>query len=262
VRLKTYYYPGWVARLDGEPVPLSSDELGAQLISVPPGRHTVETRFVSTPPRTFAAVLTTLGSLTVFGLALSGYARRGKESVILRPAPAQEGYTAMAVGSPQPSASGNAEAPPTAKARLKKSLPVKLLGPVAIGLLVLVIGLIVVLSLRRAGGPASIDGGQTGPTSAPRSSSKAVGSEVRLKVAELASVFVAVDTKALDEMIRAFSLKDNSKVENMVESGRVISIDNDTRARILEVNSGRIKARILEGPNAMVDVWVPERWVQ
>ena len=262
VRFKTYYYPGWVARLDGETVPLSSDEMGAQLISVPPGRHTVETRFASTPLRTFAAVLTTLGFLTVFGLALSGYARRSKERAILTPAPAQEGYPAMAGGSPQPATAGDHEARSIAKSGLEKRLPIKLMGLVAVGLLVLIIGLIVILSMRRAGGPASVDSGQTGQTSAPRASSKAVGSEVRLKVAELASVFVAVDTKALDEMISAFSLKDNSKVENMVESGRVISIDNDTRARILEVSSGKIKARILEGPNALVDVWVPERWVQ
>jgi hypothetical protein len=83
-----------------------------------------------------------------------------------------------------------------------------------------------------------------------------------LRVAGAVNIFVAVDPSALDEMVRALSSKDNAKVESMVQSGRVITIDNNTRVRILEVNSGRIKARILDGPNTLLDGWVPERWVQ
>ncbi|HEX8185659.1 MAG TPA: hypothetical protein VF747_12930, partial [Blastocatellia bacterium] len=241
VRLKTYNYPGWVARLDGEAVPLSSDERGVQLVSVPAGRHTVEIRFASTPPRTFAAALTVLGFLAVFGLTVMGFAQRSKQRVNI--APARQGDQA-------------------AKETPEKRRLLKPLLPVAILLLVLIAGLVVALWLRRAGNPASVDGAQAGAAGLPRASTMAVGSEARLKVAGLASVFVAVDTKALDEMISALASKDGSKVESMVQSGRVISIDNNTRVRILEVNSGRIRARILDGPNTLMDGWVPERWVQ
>jgi len=238
VRIKTYNYPGWVASLDGEAVPLASDGHGVQQVSIPPGRHTLETRFASTPPRTFAAILTVLGFLTVFGLTVVGFSRRSKEKVSLTPAPV------------------------VAKKSIEKRAPLKPIWPVAIVLLVLLVGFIVVLSVRRAGNPSSAAGAQAGPSALPRASSMAVGSEVRLRVAGAVNVFMALDTNALDEMVGAIASRDNSKVESMVQSGRVITIDNNTRVRILEVNSGRIKARILDGPNTLMDGWVPERWVQ
>jgi hypothetical protein len=258
VRIKTYNYPGWVARLDGEAVPLSSDEHGVQLISIPPGRHTLETRFASTPARTFAAVLTVLGFLTVFGLTVIGFVQRSKQRVNLTPAPARQSYTAVAGGS----VSDKPGPQLMAKEKTEKRAQIKPFWPVAIILLVLLVGLIVVVSVRRAGNPSSVDGAQTGLPGAPRAASMAVGSEVRLRVAGAVNIFVAVDPSALDEMVRALSSKDNAKVESMVQSGRVITIDNNTRVRILEVNSGRIKARILDGPNTLMDGWVPERWVQ
>src|SRR5262249_36297468 len=69
VRLKTYTFPGWTASIDGQRVPLLSDRDGIQQVSVEPGRHTIETSFVSTPPRLLGGGLCLLGVAVVVGLA-------------------------------------------------------------------------------------------------------------------------------------------------------------------------------------------------
>ena len=42
VRLKTYNFPGWTARIDGQRTRLSSDQDGVLLIDVPQGLHTIK----------------------------------------------------------------------------------------------------------------------------------------------------------------------------------------------------------------------------
>jgi hypothetical protein len=58
LRLRTFAYPGWVARLDGEPAPIRSDNpYRAIEIEVPAGTHRVEFDFRSTPDRRVGALL-------------------------------------------------------------------------------------------------------------------------------------------------------------------------------------------------------------
>ncbi|HTG18178.1 MAG TPA: 6-pyruvoyl-tetrahydropterin synthase-related protein, partial [Blastocatellia bacterium] len=52
VRLKTYNFPGWVARVDGQPAPMLSDQDGIQVVEVPEGVHKIEIWFSNTLPRT------------------------------------------------------------------------------------------------------------------------------------------------------------------------------------------------------------------
>ena len=57
-RLLHFYFPGWTATLDGDPVtiePAKPD--GLMTIEVPAGRHTLTIRFGDTPPRTAAWVV-------------------------------------------------------------------------------------------------------------------------------------------------------------------------------------------------------------
>lgn len=79
-RFKTFNFPGWTARLDGAEVPIASDPVGAQLISVPPGRHTVEIKFGGTLPRQLGATLSGVGILIIGGLTLAGYLWPRKQS--------------------------------------------------------------------------------------------------------------------------------------------------------------------------------------
>ena len=85
LRLRTYNFPGWVARVDGNDAQILSDKDGAQLIPIEPGKHKVEVRFASTPPRTAGAAITILGFLIILGLIGASY-YRGKRGDTGRPA--------------------------------------------------------------------------------------------------------------------------------------------------------------------------------
>lgn len=78
VRLKSYNFPGWSARLNGQAVPIVSDSNGVQVIEVPAGNHRLEVTFGSTPPRTAGALLTGLTFLTFVGLFVLDRLRRPK----------------------------------------------------------------------------------------------------------------------------------------------------------------------------------------
>ena len=78
--LKTYNFPGWTARVDGQPAQISSDTNGAQIMSLLPGRHTVEVFFVSTPPRTLGGALTGAAFVLICGLTGLDLVRRRRLS--------------------------------------------------------------------------------------------------------------------------------------------------------------------------------------
>ncbi|HPQ42271.1 MAG TPA: hypothetical protein PLV45_18010, partial [bacterium] len=69
VRVNCLFFPGWHATLDRRPVPLIPDPVtGLMRLDVPPGDHTVEIRFGSTPIRTAGAMIS--GAALLIGLAL------------------------------------------------------------------------------------------------------------------------------------------------------------------------------------------------
>ena len=78
LRLRTYNFPGWVARVDGKETQIVSDKDGAQMIPLEPGRHRVEVSFVSTPPRTAGSTITILAFVIILGLAGYDYYRKGR----------------------------------------------------------------------------------------------------------------------------------------------------------------------------------------
>lgn len=56
--LQTFIYPGWQVLVDGRPVQIKTAEpYGLMQIQLPPGKHSIETRFGSTPLRTLAACI-------------------------------------------------------------------------------------------------------------------------------------------------------------------------------------------------------------
>lgn len=72
---------------------------------------------------------------------------------------------------------------------------------------------------------------------------------------------VAVDEKALDELISAISTRGDD-AQTLIQSGRVFTVPNKTRVRIIEASFAKLRVRIIEGDKIMVEVWVPERWVR
>jgi uncharacterized membrane protein len=61
LRVKTFYFPGWRAWVDGMEVPLTAqDKTGAILMDVPAGTHGVRLKFTNTPTRTLGEALSLL----------------------------------------------------------------------------------------------------------------------------------------------------------------------------------------------------------
>lgn len=85
VRFKTYYFPGWTARIDGQPAAMSSDGDGIQIVSVQPGIHKVEVSFVNTPPRTLGAAVSGIAALGIAALAGLEYLRVKRRRTSIRP---------------------------------------------------------------------------------------------------------------------------------------------------------------------------------
>jgi len=68
----TFYFPGWRAWLDGNPVEIvPGDPYGFITVPMPAGRHTLELRFGSTPPRTAGTIVSLVSLLALAGVALS-----------------------------------------------------------------------------------------------------------------------------------------------------------------------------------------------
>jgi hypothetical protein len=70
LRIATFYYPGWKAGLDGGTIPIRVEKgTGAMLLDVPAGRHLVTLRFVDTPLRRTATIVSLI---SLFALAVVG----------------------------------------------------------------------------------------------------------------------------------------------------------------------------------------------
>jgi hypothetical protein len=231
-------------------VPISRDKDGAQVISVPSGIHRIQTDFVDTPARKFGKILFVLGLSAIVGLTAVDFPRVKKWS---------------RVGNKNDNADAllSEAGDPISKGEVRKK-PKTII--IAIVVLVFAIAALIVAgrfasSSKPATGQAAIPG--TGPsekTSSP--TTVGVGSEVRLHLDGPVLVPLAVDQKALDELVNMLSTKNGLGMETLIQSGRVFEVENDTRARIVEVGFAKLKVRILEGPHVTMDGWLNERWVR
>jgi hypothetical protein len=89
MRLFTFYYPGWVASVDGEWADIIIDEpRGLITVSVPAGDHVVEVHFEDVPTRTVANVISLLAWVLVLAGIIYGIAARWKGR-ITEPTPAE-----------------------------------------------------------------------------------------------------------------------------------------------------------------------------
>jgi hypothetical protein len=239
VRLKTYNFRGWTARVDGQTVPLETDKDGAQVVSVPAGIHIVETNFGNTPPRIIGATITIVGFLLVFGLTISDQLRRSKRMSEAR-----------------------AE---TAKQAGQKSMRAGLMTKIGVISLAVIACLVIALMAARRSNPNSESGSATSQAGGAPSDSKipiTVGSDARLYVEGLDAIPIAADESALGELMTALSRKDGSKIDALAESDRVFRVVRNTKVRVLEMGTGKIKIRVGEGERAMSEGWVLDRWIR
>jgi 6-pyruvoyl-tetrahydropterin synthase related domain len=251
IRLRTYNFRGWVARIDGQRTPILSDPDGAQQIDIPAGTHDVQVSFATTGPRVAGTVLSAIGLLAIIGLTFKG---RSKEGVV----GAESSSTTSPVDDRQ-AEPGSITNDKTTTDRFKRFAAI---------LIVLLVGTaIIVMTMRRSNSaitsPSNVKNQPGASSSTPTPSASQGGDfERRLYLAGRESVMGALDEAAWDDLITALSTRDESMLESLTGSGRVLKLENDTRVRPLETIAGRSKVRILEGPHMWKEVWVGERWLR
>lgn len=260
MRLKTYNFRGWTAYIDGNKVPMLSDSDGIQVIDVPAGIHTIEADFLNSPPRTLGTVAFSIGLLAIAGLALVEPLRRRKlrgEEPASGPAFVDNPGVEEAGAETEPHDAGSGTA-----TRAKLRLPVGNAKILAGGVILIIALASAVLIARR---PASQNqpAGSTSPSrDGAARSSIAVGSDARLHIDGREFVMVAVDERALNELIQSMASKDESKTAALTQSGKSFMVADNTKVRIIQSASGMAKVRISEGEDIMKEGWVPDRWLR
>jgi hypothetical protein len=146
----------------------------------------------------------------------------------------------------QDSESGGTDLPPSKRAKGKW------IALILVGLLIVGAGIAFVFV--RSGSKETSD--SLHRTRAPQT----IGGEVRLYIKGRDTVMVAADEKALDELITAISSPPDA-LQDLIQSGKVFTVPNDTRARIVAIGFGKTKVRIIEGDKILTEGWVPEWWV-
>jgi len=74
--LRTLYFPGWVARVDAQPVPIEPNEDGNIQLTVGPGHHHLWLSFKETPPRRIGDAISNLVLWALIGLLVGDALRR------------------------------------------------------------------------------------------------------------------------------------------------------------------------------------------
>jgi hypothetical protein len=234
VRLKTYNFPGWTAQIDDKLAPMLSDKDGVQQVEVSPGAHVIKASFKNTPVRTAGTLLSAIALLAVIGLAVLG---RTKE--------AGDAEVAAATGA-------------MPRRRYLRWVSGGVFGPAVLGLIVVAVIFIWVNSRSRPGGAAPGGGG----TPSKAQNSVTPGGEATLHLEGTTSILVALDEQALNDVINARAAKDSSRIDALVQEGKVVSVANDTGVRVLELSGGKARVRLLQGEHQMTEGFVPERWIR
>jgi hypothetical protein len=251
VRLKTYNFHGWVARIDGQKTPITSDQDGAQQIEVPEGIHRLQVSFDTTSARAAGTMFSGLGLLIAIALTLMGRLQRGT-------ADAASSASKMALKDEHPERDGVTTIARTNQ-RFKYYLPI-------LGILVVGAAIMFVMMKRpgsqisRSDNPGSQSGNSVGAQ--PPGATPVVEPQAKVYLAGKDAVPVALDEAAWNDLSDALSKKDDGMLETLIISGRALKVPNDTRVRPLQATMGRIKVRILEGPDVMKEGWVGERWLR
>ncbi|MGA9770336.1 MAG: 6-pyruvoyl-tetrahydropterin synthase-related protein [Blastocatellia bacterium] len=242
VRLKTYNFPGWTARVDGQKVPVLSDKDGIQIINVAPGSHTIEVTFENTLPRILGAAFTAIGFLAVFGLAIADNLKRGRRRADLPLAESSTGTQKPDEESRPDKVSG------PDKLRLSRQKIIILATVAAV-----IAAVALVMFIRQSNRNFKLR----------TKEATAVGSsEGRLFVEGLDLIPVAADDATFNELIGALVSREGARMDALTNSGKVIKVAGNTRIKILERASGKTKVLIMEGEHQAEEGWVMDRWVR
>lgn len=86
------------------------------------------------------------------------------------------------------------------------------------------------------------------------------GTEARILVSDKEAL-IAVDEKALDELMKSFAAKDWQGVVELNVSGRVFPVPSHTKVLIIDQSFGKRKIRIDEGKQSGKTGWLPMEYL-
>jgi hypothetical protein len=247
-RFKTFNFPGWTAKIDGQDVTIASGSAQAQVVSIPPGSHTVEIVFGGTLPRHFGAGLTVIAAIVVLVLAVPlrlGSRAQGDTPVELLPSQPAAGLADSESAIPTHSTS----------IRFNRIWDLWVAVPIVAGLVFSAGMLINEYHPRPPDRPARRQ------VNALRAAI-GLGSEAYLYVGTPGGVIVAADESALADLLTALVRRDEQKVETLLESGRSFRVEQNAKVRVLALSGGKVKVAILEGNNTSKEGWVLEGWLR
>ncbi len=105
--------------------------------------------------------------------------------------------------------------------------------------------------------------GISAPTKTTTSSNiKSIGQRGKLFSEKDSSVLIAVDEKSLKELIKVFAADDEAGFAELLISGKVFEVNNNTNVLILDVGYGSYKIRILDGERAYETGWTFKEFVK
>ncbi|HJQ25664.1 MAG TPA: 6-pyruvoyl-tetrahydropterin synthase-related protein [Blastocatellia bacterium] len=246
-RFKTFNFPGWAARLDGAEVPLASDAVGAQLVALPPGSHTIEVRFAGTSAHRLGAALSICGLLLLAGLALAGHLRRdqAREGAAIDLQPRRDAALTLSGAEPEPTV-------PRLRAMIRRFAAWGSAGLMMAGMI-----FFLALLIKEWLPPEKT----ASPVARPQRTALRIGADVKL-AAGGGGVVAATNQQVLSEVIDAMARHDEPRMAALLQSGQAFSVEPDTRARLLSLSSGTARVLILEGNQATKEGWVPEGWLK
>jgi 4-amino-4-deoxy-L-arabinose transferase-like glycosyltransferase len=240
VRLKTYYFPGWSALIDGQPTEVSSDIDGVQLITVPPGIHVIESYFAMTRVRKAAAISFASALLLITGLVVADYLKERKR---------REGESGSdAALDPYGEADFELEAQPAAQKRSLVTHWKKIAATCAI-----IVGALIVFNMFGSS-KKQLEQSHNNQDGATVTSD----ADARLFITGRDWIAAATDEKSLDLLMA----RGDNNIKLLLDSGRAIQLPNNTRVRVIQNVSAKTQVRIMEGDYTGTTAWVHERWVQ
>lgn len=92
-------------------------------------------------------------------------------------------------------------------------------------------------------------------------SERSIGSDARLFIEGRNEIFISVDEKAFNDLINTLS-SGGAGVNGLIESGKVFTVPNNTRVRILGIAGAKNKIRVIDGEKIMREGWVHELWIR
>ncbi|HPI13625.1 MAG TPA: hypothetical protein PK875_01920 [Spirochaetota bacterium] len=90
----------------------------------------------------------------------------------------------------------------------------------------------------------------------------AAGEAGILSIGKSGTLLIAVDEKSFDDLSKAASIKNGALLGSLMMKNRLVSVDNDTRIKMIEPGVSKCKVMVTEGPQNGFTGWIASEFVK